>query len=82
LEVNNYRLEPYNRLDLSFSYRLQKQTKSGTREAEWSLSVYNVYAQNNVFFAYRAIDPSTHQAIVKEVSFIPVIPTLSFRYKF
>jgi hypothetical protein len=82
LEVNNYRLEPYNRLDLSISYKLVKETRTGSREAEWTLSVYNVYAQNNVFFAYRSIDPVTHQAVVKQVSFIPVIPTLSFRYKF
>lgn len=82
LEVNNYRLAPYDRLDLSLSYKLVKETRTGSREAEWTLSVYNVYAQNNVFFAYRAIDPSTHQAVVKQVSFIPVIPTLSFRYKF
>ncbi len=82
IEVNNYSLSPYDRLDLAVSYRNVKQRARKTTETEWSLSVYNVYAQNNIFFAYRAIDPVSKQAIIKEVSFIPVIPTLSFRYKF
>ncbi len=82
IEVNNYRLTPYNRLDLSISYKKIKQTRNRYFETEWSLSIYNVYAQNNIFLAYRSIDPVTRFAVVKEVSFIPVIPTLTYRYKF
>lgn len=82
IEVNNYRLTPYNRLDLSISYTKIKQTSRRSFETEWFLSIYNVYAQNNIFLAYRSIDPVTQLAVVKEVSFIPVIPTLTYHYKF
>ncbi|GAC1535963.1 MAG: TonB-dependent receptor [Sediminibacterium sp.] len=82
IEVNNYRLTPYDRLDLGISYKKTKQTSHRITESEWSLSIYNVYAQNNISLAYRAIDPVTKQAVVKEVSFIPVIPTITYHYKF
>ena len=82
IEVNNHRITPYNRLDLGISYKKIKNTRRRSIESEWSLSVYNVYAHNNIFLAYRSIDPVTRQAVVKEVTFIPVIPTLTYRFKF
>ncbi|MDO6432880.1 secretin and TonB N-terminal domain-containing protein [Flavitalea sp. BT771] len=83
-ETNNYRLSPYNRLDLGISYKrthLRPRT-SRPRESLWTLTVYNVYARYNTLFAYRAIDPVTKQATARQVSFIPVIPSLSYRLSF
>jgi hypothetical protein len=79
---NNYRLDPYNRLDLSISYKKQKQLAHRTLETEWVFSVYNVYARPNTFFAYRSIDPVTKLPVVKQVSFFPIIPSITYRLKF
>lgn len=82
IEVNNYQLKPYNRLDLGIFYKKIKTTQHGSLETEWSLSLYNVYAHNNIFLAYRSIDPVTKEAVIKEVSFLPIIPTVTYRCKF
>ena len=79
---NNYRLAPYNRLDLSISYRKIGKLINRTIESEWVFSVYNVYARRNTFFAYCSIDPVTRKPIPVQVSFVPIIPSLSYILKF
>jgi hypothetical protein len=79
---NNFRLTPYNRVDISISYHSKKVLKKRTTESEWALSVYNVYARRNTFFVYRSIDPVTKQPVANKVSFIPVILSISYSYRF
>jgi hypothetical protein len=80
--ANNYRLSPYNRLDLSIHYVKSRKTRNRTLETEWIFSVYNVYARQNNSFVYRTIDPATRQVVAKELPFIPVIPSLTYSLKF
>ncbi|HLO60151.1 MAG TPA: carboxypeptidase-like regulatory domain-containing protein [Bacteroidales bacterium] len=79
---NNFRLEPYHRLDLSISYKSSRTFKARLLETEWVLSVYNVYARKNTFFAYCSFDPVTQKPVPVQVSFVPVIPSLSFYIRF
>lgn len=79
---NNYMLDPYNRLDISVSYKNKKQLANRVLESEWILSVYNVYARPNTFFAYRTFDPATLKPLVQQVSFISVIPSITYRLSF
>jgi len=79
---NNYRLEPYNRLDLGISYTRTRNIFNRAIETKWVLSVYNVYARENTFFAYCSFDPATRRPIPVQVSFIPIIPSLSYSLKF
>lgn len=81
-EPNNYRLTPYNRLDISISYKMVRNTKNRSWKSEWVLSVYNVYARRNTYFAYRSINPVTRQVTIRQVSFIPIIPSLTYMLKF
>lgn len=81
-EPNNYRLTPYNRLDISISYKKARNTKNRSWKSEWVLSVYNVYARRNTNFAYRSINPVTRQVSIRQVSFIPIIPSLTYMLKF
>lgn len=81
-EPNNYRLTPYNRLDIGIRYRKTRSSKKRTWETEWKLAVYNVYAHRNTYFVYRSINPVTKQASIRQVSFIPVIPSLTYMVKF
>lgn len=79
---NNYRLSPYNRLDLSVSYKKTRNLFNRIIETEWVLSIYNVYGRENTFFAYCSIDPVTKKPIAVQVSFVPVIPSISYHLKF
>lgn len=79
---NNYMLHPYNRLDISISYKNKKQLATRTLESEWIFSVYNVYARQNTFFAYRTFDPATLKPLLQQVSFISVIPSITYRLSF
>jgi hypothetical protein len=79
---NNFRLTPYNRLDFSISYHKKKVLPKRITETEWALSIYNIYARHNTFFAYRSIDPVTKQPIANQVSFIPLIVSISYAYRF
>jgi hypothetical protein len=82
IRADNYRLRPYNRLDLSIRYKKSKTIGRRVLETEWIFSVYNVYARQNSSFVYRTIDPTTRKVIAKEVPFIPVIPSITYSLKF
>lgn len=86
---NSYRLMPYHRLDLSATYRLNKNPKAKFK-SDLNFSVYNVYSRMNPFFLY-AVPETTQGATgntgsidikLKQVSLFPIIPSLTYNFKF
>jgi outer membrane receptor for ferrienterochelin and colicin len=85
-EKNNFRMAPYHRLDLGIQFHKAK--KWGERT--WEISVYNAYNRKNPFYYYNATkqvgDFQTMTikriGILKQVSLFPVIPTLTYSFKF
>ena len=83
---NNYRFEPYHRLDIGFNFH--KKLKHGIRT--WNISVYNVYNQLNPFLVTDntkiKYDPitgaGTSQRTLVQISIFPIIPSISYSYKF
>lgn len=75
---NALRLPPYHRLDLSVSLHTNPRWGHGT----WNLSVYNVYNRKNPFFLLIDDNPSTGQKQVNQVSLFPIIPAISYIFKF
>jgi outer membrane cobalamin receptor len=88
---NKYRLPSYHRLDLGVN--LHKQKKHGVRT--WSFSVYNAYNRLNPFFVYwgdkwvEEPDPDNPGEMIyyskpelRKVSVFPIIPSVSYSYKF
>lgn len=85
-ERNNYKMPAYHRLDLSVNFTKQK--KRGTRI--WNVSIYNAYFHKNAFL----IQPVTkyiyeersmierHQSEYQKISIFPIIPSVSYTYKF
>jgi len=74
---NDYRMEPYHRLDLSISFIRQK--KWGERR--WVWSVYNAYNRKNPYF----IDVEQNlrgRFRYVQYSLFPMIPSLSYQFKF
>ena len=83
---NNFRYDPYNRLD--FGVNFNKQKKHGRRT--WNISVYNVYNQLNPFLttvtSKTVVNPAngeiTSRNVLTQISLFPIIPSVSYTYKF
>ncbi len=78
-ERNNYRIPAYHRMDISIIWKMGKRT-------DLTLSVYNVYNRRNTYIVY--LDSSTKGVninstfVAKQISLFPIIPSLTFNFKF
>ncbi|WP_019948023.1 TonB-dependent receptor [Hymenobacter aerophilus] len=82
---NTYRLAPYNRLDLGLVWQM-KPTRWFT-ESDLTFSVYNAYNRRNPYFVYfdQVKDEQTEQVVryrARQVSLFPVIPSVTYNFKF
>ena len=75
---NNYRMPSYNRLDIGLN--LFHYNKRGGKTT-WNFACYNVYNRKNPFVIVvdNADDGSTE---LKQKSVFPIIPSISYSYKF
>lgn len=82
-EVNNYRMPPYNRLDLSATRSAQ--WRNGMTST-WDFSVYNVYNRSNPFYIYFAttgnLDSYQLEVDPVMVTLFPIVPSVSWKFKF
>lgn len=79
---NNARLPLYHRLDVSFSNK-KKITLFGFHcEREWVFGVYNLYNRQNPYFIYLTTDYVTKLPVAKQVSLLPILPSISFNFRF
>lgn len=74
---NSLKMPAYHRLDLGLTWH--KKTNWG--EASWNLSVYNAYSRQNPFFLYLSSNGRGERR-VNQVSLFPIIPSLSYQFKF
>ncbi len=79
---NNARFRAYNRLDLSVAYRRKRHLLGNAYDSEWVLSAYNVYSRLNPYFIYLTTDQTTGQPQARQVSLLPIIPSVSYSVKF
>jgi hypothetical protein len=81
---NNFRMPPYHRLDVGVNFHKQK--KHGVRT--WSLSVYNLYNHKNPFFVYKSYghhyehNGHHYPSALMKVSIFPIMPSVSYSFKF
>lgn len=81
---NSYRMAPYHRLDLSVSFL--KTTRWGERR--WVIGVYNAYSRRNPFYIdvqekekrYNGDTYKKYEYI--QYSLFPIIPSISYQFKF
>ena len=80
---NGYRLTPYNRLDLSVTLKNKPKKKF---ESSWNFSIYNVYSRKNPYFIYTTYEGDFAlgyiDARAKQVSIFPIIPSVTWNFKF
>ncbi len=82
--INAYRIFPYHRLDLSATYKPQPKRQRRV-QSSWTFSVYNAYNRMNPYFLYIDTRGNTSQGIeatVKQVSIFPVLPSVTYNFKF
>lgn len=78
---NDYRMAAYHRLDLSVNLRKEKKIKEKKWERTWSFGLYNAYSRRNPFYLYFSYD-NQGKRVLKQVSLFPVIPFVSWGFKF
>lgn len=80
---NSYRMEPYHRLDLSVTYTPESK---GRWQSSWNFSIYNVYSRQNPYFIYFEtegnIQDGSLKTSAKQVSLFPIIPSVTYNFKF
>lgn len=80
---NSYRQPAYHRLDISATLQLRKRKNW---EASWNFSIFNVYNRYNPYFIYfdDFIDETSGQFKLqaKQVSLFPIIPSVTYNFKF
>ncbi len=83
--INQYRLAPYHRTDLSATLTPQPR-KGKHRVGTWVFSIYNVYSRMNPYFIYfdQTGDPNngTQKINARQVSLFPVLPSVTWNFKF
>lgn len=83
--LNQYRMRAYHRLDLSATYTPipKKQRKVS---GYWVFSIYNVYSRLNPYFIYfdeeGALSNGDLRMTAKQVSLFPIIPSVTWNFKF
>lgn len=82
--INKYRLPSYHRLDISATYTPQKKNKKV--QSYWVFSIYNVYNRKNPYFIYFDQSGSAYNGTLKiqakQVSLFPVLPSVTWNFRF
>lgn len=83
--INAYRLPSYHRLDVAATYAPNKHPERRLK-SEWVFSVYNLYNHKNPYFIYFDQTGSPYNGTLKvqakQVSLFPVIPSVTWNFKF
>lgn len=97
-QKNSYRMPSYHRADISATYngkttKVNKDLTTGEEivrpkkvYSSWNFSVYNVYNRANPYFIYidneGDLEEGTLDATAKQVSIFPVLPSITWNFKF
>lgn len=79
---NNTRLNPYHRLNVAATYKKPRTLFGKKYDSEWVFGIYNVYSRQNPYFVYFDIDPINERPRARQVSLLPIIPSVSYNFKF
>lgn len=75
---NNYRMPAYHRMDLSFRFMKQKRKYLRT----WVVSIYNVYNRFNPFYMEPEGSANNNNSKFRAVAIFPILPSVSYQFKF
>ena len=79
---NSLRLPAYHRLDVGASFILKDNDK---RYSDLNFSIYNLYSRQNPYFIYDDVNFNDNGDVTiqaKQVSLFPILPTLTWNFKY
>jgi len=83
-ERNSFRMNPYHRLDLGIVMKMF--LNKPNFEADLTLNTYNTYDRRNPYFIYFEVETDDNNIPTsiagKQVSLFPILPSLTFNFKF
>ncbi len=83
--LNQYRMKAYHRMDLSATYTPVPKKKRKV-SSSWVFSVYNIYSRLNPYFLYfdqeGSIATNDLQVSTRQVSLFPILPAVTWNFKF
>jgi hypothetical protein len=79
--INDYRMPAYHRLDIAFTYTPQPKNKKRFKSS-WNFSIYNIYNRANPYFIYFDTDDAQQTIQAKKVFLFPVVPSVTWNFKF
>jgi hypothetical protein len=86
---NAYRMPAYHRLDISITWTGKQKHMFNNRvpyQNSWNLSVYNVYNRHNPYFIFfdneGSIQEGNLKVTAKQVSLFPILPSVTWNFKF
>ncbi|MFK8101347.1 MAG: carboxypeptidase-like regulatory domain-containing protein [Saprospiraceae bacterium] len=74
---NEFRAPAYHRLDVSIEFFKKKRKY----ERKWVISAYNAYNRRNPFYIRPGVNDNG-QRVFKQISLLPIIPSISYNFKF
>jgi len=77
---NDFRMEDYHRLDLSTSFKWGENDRN-----KFTIGIYNAYSHKNPFFYYFDNEWNMNgdsKRVLKQISLFPILPAISYSYKF
>jgi hypothetical protein len=83
--INEYRLPSYHRFDFSAIYTPQQRHQHKIKN-QWVFSIYNAYSRKNPYFIYFDQEGNPYNGTLKvqakQVSLFPIIPAVTWNFKF
>jgi TonB-dependent Receptor Plug Domain len=79
--INDYRMPAYHRLDIAFTYT-PKPGSSKRYKSSWNFGIYNVFNRGNPFFIYVDVDRDAQTVEGRKVFLFPIIPSVTWNFKF
>lgn len=80
---NSFRMKPYHRLDISATLKGKQSRKF---QSSWNFAVYNVYNRANPYFYYfdneGNVQDGNLKITAKQVSLFPILPSVTWNFKF
>lgn len=81
-ERNGYQLEPYHRLDLSFTYKSPKNINR-KKQSEWVFGIYNIYDRKNIYTLFTRQDAwNLASSQFNKMYLFGIVPSVTYNLKF
>lgn len=85
-KINQYRIPAYHRMDLSATWTPAADKPNRKFQSSWSFGLYNAYSRLNPYFMYLDYDGTIAgggtELKVMSVSIFPIIPSITWNFKF